>query len=160
MVNRRRHKELTREAECRRILKSHGPASFERISEALDRQFRTIHNRAQLLLGICGVLISASVLVTTGRLIGHHPEFVHQHVAGILLVVAGILEIGAAAIVVGGVLNIRWITQQPGEDLHDWVYSNLAYRDQKTLAYRWAIAFVLLSMLSYQTAIAIALLQL
>jgi hypothetical protein len=43
---------------------------FESISVAFDRQFTTLHNRAQLLLGICGVLISASVLVTAGRFIG------------------------------------------------------------------------------------------
>jgi len=150
---------LTREEECDRILREHGPADFERISIALDKQFRTIHNRAQLLLGVCGVLISASVLVTTGRLIGH-PEFSHQHFAGILLVVAGVLEIGAAAVVVGGVLNVRWITQQPGEDLRGWVFSNLLYRDRKTLAYRIAIILILLSMMSYQIAVAIALLQL
>lgn len=153
-------KSLTRDEECQRIVESHGPADFEHISEALDRQFRTIHNRAQLLLGVCGVLISASVVVTTGRLIGRTPEFRHQHAAGVLLVVAGLLEIAAAAVLVGGVLNVRWITQQPGEDLHAWVLSNLVYRDHKTLAYRLAVILVLLSMLSYQVAIAIAMLQL
>ena len=159
-IVRRANKGLTREEECERILKSHGPADFERISEALDRQFLTIHNRAQLLLGICGVLISASVVVTTGRLIGRRPEFSHQHIAGIMLVIAGILEIAAAGVVVGGVLHIRWSTQQPGADLAGWVCSNLAYRDKKTLAYRFAIALVLTSMISYQVAIAIAMLQL
>src|SRR5690242_2829653 len=68
-------KRLTRDEECDRIIEAHGPADFAGISEALDRQFRTIHNRAQLLLGICGVLISASVLVTTGRLIGGQANF-------------------------------------------------------------------------------------
>lgn len=153
-------KSLTRDEECERILKAHGPEDFERISIALDKQFRTIHNRAQLLLGICGVLISASVVVTTGRLIGGRTEFSHQHIAGTLLVIAGVLEIGAAAVVVGGVLNVRWITQQPGDDLRGWVFSNLLYRDRKTRAYRIAILLILLSMMSYQTAIAIALLQL
>jgi uncharacterized membrane protein YcjF (UPF0283 family) len=156
----RRSKELSREAECQRILTAHGPPNFERISEALDRQFNTINNRAQLLLGICGVLISASVVVTTGRLIGRRAEFAHQHLAGVLFVAAGILEIAAAAVVVGGVLHIRWITQQPEQDLHHWVHSTLIYRDRKTLAYRWAIVLVLLSMISYQVAISIALLQL
>ena len=66
----------------------------------------------------------------------------------------------AAGTVVGGVLNVRWITQQPGEDLHGWVFSNLVYRDRKTFAYRVAIALILLSMVSYQIAIAIAMLQL
>ena len=151
---------LTRKQECERILEAHGPADFERISEAFDRQFRTLHNRAQLILGVCGVLISASVLVTTGRLLAGRPSFAHQHLAGVILVIAGALEIAAAAVVVGGVLNIRWITQQPGGDLHAWVLTNLLYRDRKTRAYRVANLLVLLSMSSYQVAIAIVLLQL
>ena len=151
---------LTRQAECERILEAHGPNDFEPISRALDRQYRTIHNRAQLLLGVCGVLISASVVVTTGRIIGAHLGFEHQHAAGVLLVVAGLLDICGAAVTVGGVLNVRWITQQPGADLRGWVYANLVYRDRKTHAYRLAILLVLMSMACYQVAIAIVLLQL
>ena len=63
--------------------------------------------------------------------------------------------------VVAGVMNVRWITQQPGDDLRAWVISNLAYRDSKTLAYqRIGIMLVLLSLTTYQVAVAIALLQL
>jgi hypothetical protein len=153
-------KALTREQECERIVASYGPASFERISEALDRQFRTIHNRAQLLLGICGVLISGSVVVTAGRLIGGRAALQQHHAAGRLLIVAGVLDIMACGVLVGGVLDLRWITQQPGEDLPAWILSNLVYRDRKTAAYRVAIVLLLLSMMSYQIAIVIALLQL
>jgi hypothetical protein len=154
-----RYEKLSRDEECERILNVHGPGDFAAISTELNRQFATIHNRAQLLLGICGVLISASVLVTTGRLIGR-PQFLHQRFAGRLLVVAGLLEIAAAAVVVGGVLNVRWITQQPGGDLRAWVLSNLKYRDGKTRAYRLGLVLVLLSMVLYQTAVAVALIQL
>jgi hypothetical protein len=151
---------LTREEECERIVEVYGQSSFERISEALDRQFRTIHNRAQLLLGVCGVLISAGVLVTTGRLIGRSHELQHPGFASTVLIAAGVLEVAAAALLVGGVLNVRWITQQPGDDLQAWVLTNLDYRDRKTLAYRVACLLVLLSMACYQTAIAFALLEL
>jgi len=41
-----------------------------------------------------------------------------------------------------------------------WVLSNLLYRDRKTRAYRLAIVLILASMVSYQVAIAIAMLQL
>lgn len=153
-------KSLSREEECERIVKAHGPADFERISEALDKQFLTIHNRAQLILGICGVLISASVVVTAGRLIGARSDVEHGHTAGILLVIAGVLEIAASAVVVGWVLNIRWSTRQPGDDLSAWVRTNLVYRDRKTQAYRVATLLLLLSMVSYQVAIAIAIMQL
>jgi hypothetical protein len=69
------------------------------------------------------------------------------------------LEIGAAVVLVGGVLTVRWITQQPGADLRAWVLSNLAYRDRKTRAYHLAVALVLLAMVAYQTAIGVALAQ-
>jgi hypothetical protein len=153
-------KTLTRDQECDRILERYGATDFERISEALDRQFRTIHNHAQLLLTICGVLISASILVTTGRLIGGPAGFHHHYTAGIMLVTAGVLDIAAASVVIGTVLNIRWITRQPGDDLRSWVFSNLVYRDRKTRAYRVATVLILLSMMSHQVAIAIAMLQL
>jgi hypothetical protein len=151
---------MSREQECNRILGWHGPENFAGISEALDRQFRTIHNRAQLLLGICGVLISASVLVTTGRLIGRLLDLKQQHFVSILLASAGIMEITGAALIVGGVLDVRWITQQPGEDLRSWVMSNLEFRDRKTIFYRLAILLVLLSMISYQVAFVIAVFRL
>jgi hypothetical protein len=150
---------LNRDAECDRILQGFGTAAFDRISVALDRQFQTIHNRAQVILGICGVLISASVLVMAGRLIGR-TGLRHHYFPGIMLVVAGVMDISAAATVVAGVLNIRWMTQQPGGDLRAWVLSNLAYRDKKTRAYRFALVLVLLSMMAYQTAIAVTVLSL
>jgi hypothetical protein len=150
---------LTRDEECDRILESFGPR-FDLINEALDQQFRTIHNRSQVLLGICGILISASVVVTTGRIVIGRPAFLHQHVAGILLNAAGVMDMLAAAIVVGGVLRVRWLTEQPGASLRAWVLSTLAYRDRKTRTYRASIVLLLLAMLSYQVAVAIALSQL
>jgi hypothetical protein len=151
---------LSRVEECERIVEFYH-SDFEAISVALDRQFRTMHNRAQVLLAICGILISASVLVTTGKLIARPVSGLtgKPSVAGIVLVVAGMLEVAAAAVVVGGVMSVRWITQQPGTEVRAWVMSNLVYRDQKTDVYHVAVLLVLLSMLAYQTAITIALLQ-
>jgi hypothetical protein len=151
---------VTLAMECERILKVYGSGGYEQISVALDRQFSTLHNRAQLLLTICGVLISASVVVTTGRLLMASPRFTHQRFAGGLLALAGACEIAAAATIVGGVLQIRWITQQPGDDLPTWVSTNLIYRDRKTRAYRWATILVLYSMVAFQLATSLALLHL
>jgi hypothetical protein len=154
----RRFAALSREEECGRLLDVYA-GDFDRLSIALDRQFRTLHDRAQLILAICGILISASVLVTTGKLIGR-PTYEHQRLAGILLAGAGVMEIMAAAVVVGSVLRVRWISQQPGGDLRGWVLSNLAYRDAKTRSYRAAVLLVMLAMLSYTFAVSIALVQL
>jgi hypothetical protein len=149
---------LTREEECERILEHYGPEHFEKISDALDGQFRTIHNRAELLLGICGILISANVIVSTGRLL-REGDFAHQLAPRVFLAAAGALVMLAAGIVVGGVLRVRWITQQPGDDIRSWVMSNLAYRDAKTRSYRISTLLVLVAMASYEIAVALALTQ-
>lgn len=150
---------LTREEECDRILKTCGPDHTEKIFLVIDRQFRMLHNRAQVLLAICGVLLSTSVVLMTGKIISStHLE--HQAVIVPLLVAAGAAEIAAAAIVVGGVLRIRWTSQLPGDDVRGWVLHSLQYRDRKTTTYHTGIAVLLLSMLFFQTAATLAWVQL
>lgn len=150
---------LTREQECARILANHRPDDFDAIAATLDRQFRTIHDRAHVLLQICAMLVSATILVTTGKLIVTQITTHLQRVVGYLLVAAGALVITAAGVIVGGVLSIRWTTQHPGDDLGAWLMAVLRYRDGKTVAYRVSIALVLASVLAFQSAIAIALVQ-
>lgn len=127
--------------------------------EEIESQFATLHGRAQLLLGICGVLLTASVLITTGRIIGRG-TYMLARVAGWLLALAGLSDIAATAIIVGGVLHIRWLTQEPSDDLHGWMMRAIAHRDAKTRAYHAALAIVMLSMLFYQGAVLIVVLQL
>ena len=122
---------LTREQECERILQVCGPDDYEAVVRALDVQFRLLHNRAQVLLGICGVLLSTSVVLMTGKLIGP--------VIGALPVCAGAMGIAAAAIVVGGVLRIRWMTQLPGDGVPARIMTSLRLRDSKAYAYRASI---------------------
>src|SRR5262249_23698501 len=129
------------------------------IKRELEQQFATLHNRAQVLLGICGVLLTASVLITTGRIIGRG-DYALERAAGWLLALAGLCDIASTAIVVGGVLHIDWLTQAPGEDLRDWMMRAIAHRDTKTRAYHAALGGVMLSMLFYQAAVLIVVLQL
>lgn len=125
----------------------------------LEEQFKTLHGRAQVLLGICGVLITASVLITTGRIIGKG-SLTLAHAAGLFLALAGMCDLAATAIIVGGVLQIRWLTQSPGEDLRGWTMRAIAHRDAKTRAYHVALVITMLSMLFYQGAVLIAVVQL
>ena len=69
-------------------------------------------------------------------------------------------EGAAPGIKVGGVLNIRWLTQRPGEDARSWVSRAIAYRDRKRRIYHLALGLVMLSMLFYQAAVLIVVLQL
>lgn len=81
-------------------------------------------------------------------------------VAGWLLALAGLCDIMATAIIVGGVLHIRWLTQEPTEDLRTWMMRAIAHRDAKTRAYHAALIVVMLSMLFYQGAVLIVVFQL
>ena len=148
----------SRHDECDWLFELHRSEGPE-IGLDLERQFKTLHDRAQVLLAICGVLISASVIITTGRRVGGSTHAVHD-IAGWLLALAGFSDIAATSVIVAGVLSIRWLTQLPGEDLRTWVMRAIAHRDTKTRAYRVALRLVLLSMLFYQAAVLIVVLQL
>ncbi len=146
---------LTREEECARILAVCGPHDYEVAFRALDVQFKLLHARAQVLLGISGVLVSTSVLLMTGKIIVRS-VLLHERVISPLVMGAGAAAILSAAIVVSSVLRIRWMTQLPGGDLRAWIMTSLAYRDSKTNAYRIAIGTLLLSMVLFQAAAVVA----
>lgn len=149
---------LSREQECERILKACGAEPRE-VFFVLERQFRLLHNRAQVLLGICGVLVSTSIVLMTGKILGR-PRLAYHDIIIPLLVGAAAAEITAAAIVVGGVLRIRWITELAGDDIRAWVMTALGYRDSKASAYRASIIVLLFSMLLFQIAATLAWVQL
>lgn len=154
----RSYERLTHEQEAERILSVCGPDRYDQIVHALDVQFRLMHNRAQVLLAICGVLLSTSVVLMTGKIIGR-PEFVHREVIGTLLIGAGTSEIAAAAVIVGGVLSVRWSSQLPGDNMREWILTSLRYRDSKTNAYRVSTFLILLSMVLFQCAATVAWLE-
>lgn len=136
----------------------HG-SNAEEIRQELDDQFKTLHGRAQVLLGICGVLLTSSVLITTGRIIGRG-TLALARIAGWLLAFAGLCDITATAIIVGGVLHIRWLARAPDEDLRTWLIRAIAHRDAKTRAYHLALVVTMMSMALYQAAVLIVIFQL
>jgi hypothetical protein len=148
----------SRTEECDQLSELHRSDPLA-IKQEIAQQFTTLHGRAQVLLGICGVLLTASVLITTGRILGRG-SYTLARLAGGLLAVAGLCDIAATAICVGGVLHIRWLTQEHGENLRAWMMRAIAHRDTKTRAYHVALAVVMLSMLFYQAAVLIIVLQL
>lgn len=149
---RRRRRERRRRDECERILRIYGD-DFERLSVMLDRQFQMMHARAAVLLGICGVLISATSVLQLFMI--RRPARLEQ--AALLL--GGGMALLAATIIVVGVLRIRWITDQPGEDVPTWLLSNLSHRDRKTRAYHLGAAAMVVSMLLYELSVVSALLS-
>lgn len=142
---------LTRQQECERILRQYGTEKMDPIMSMLERQFGVLHNRTQVMLGLCGIVITTTGF--SGRIIAG------TNLAAQLLIINGIaLVLLAAAVVVWSVLHLRWLTQQPGDDLKTWLTTALAYRDRKTEAYRVGVGLLLGGLTMYVLAIAIMLL--
>ena len=136
---------LTRAQEAERILVHYG-GDFTAIMLMLERQFGVLHNRAQVLLTLCGIVISTTGF--SGRIIAGTNAFAQWM---IVFGVAFILL--SASVVVWGVLHLRWLTMQYGHDVRDWLNTSLTYRDGKTRAYRLAIILMLIGLVLYCGAI-------
>src|SRR5262245_22338995 len=141
-----------RRDECERILRIYGD-DYERLSIMLDRQFQMMHARASVLLGICGVLITTTSILQLFMI--SRPARLEQ----VALLLGGGMALLAATIIVVGVLRIRWITDQPGEDVSTWLFSNLSYRDRKTRAFHVGAAAMVVSMLLYELSVVSGLLS-
>jgi len=144
-----RHLDLAEEQ--RRILSTYG-GKLDPIMAMLERQFGVLHNRAQVLLTLCGIVISTTGF--SGRLIAGTNRLAQG------LIVAGLaLVLLSAAVVVWGVLHIRWLTVQSGDTVDQWLDTCLRYRDVKTKWYRVSILIMLLGLVLYGGAIAVMLLN-
>lgn len=143
---------LSREEEADRLLAAYGIDAFPAIMTMLERQFVVLHNRAQVALTLCGIIIS-----TTG--------FSGRNIAGTglaarVLIIAGIgLILVAAGTVVWGVLHLRWLSMQAGADTRAWLLTSLLYRDRKTKSYRVGVLLLLCGLTLYVGAIALMLLD-
>ncbi len=141
---------LRPQAEIDRIIGFYGE-DFATIMAMLERQFTVLHNRAQVLLTLCGIVISTTGF--SGRLIAG------TNFAAQLLIILGIaFVLLATAVVSWSVLHLRWLTMQPGDDLRAWLAASLGYRDYKTRCYRISLLVMIFGLALYCAAIAVMLL--
>jgi hypothetical protein len=143
---------LARESEADRILTHYGPDALGEIMAMLERQFMVLHHRAQVLLALCGIIVSTTGF--SGRNVAGTGPWAQRLIVG---GVGGVLL--AAALVCWGVLHLRWLTMQPGQDIRHWLITSLGYRDFKTQCYRIGLIVMLVSMAAYVGAILIMLLN-
>jgi len=143
-------KRITLDDECARIAREFD-SSFASTMTMLERQFTVLHNRAQLLLTLCGIVISTTGF--SGRVIAGT-----NSVAQWLIIVGIGLVLLSAVVVVSGVLHLRWLTLQPGENYVAWLHESLSYRDKKTGWYRAGIVLMLIGLTFYVAAISVMLL--
>lgn len=150
MVNFFKHgNSLNRSAECERIIREYN-GRFEPIMVMLERQFAVLHNRAQVLLTLCGIVISTTGF--SGRIIAGTNSLAQ------VLIIGGVgLVLIAAVVVSWGVLHLRWLTLQPGDTVDQWLAVSLSYRDFKTTAYRVSLVVLLIGLTLYCGAIAVML---
>ena len=142
---------LKREAETRRILDRYGD-DLPAIMAMLERQFGVLHNRAQVALGLAGIVVSTTGF--SGRLVAG------TNTLSQLLIISGLtLILLSAAVVVYGVLHLRWLTMQGGDSTAAWLVTSLRYRDRKTSAYRVGVIILLVGLVLYGGALAVTLLN-
>lgn len=140
---------LTREQEAGRIIHEY-QGNLPRIMEMLERQFGVLHGRAQVLLTLCGIVISTTGF--SGRIIAGTNELAQAFIiSGVALILL------SAAVVCYMVLHLRWLTLQAGENVQTWLLTSLRYRDLKTKSYRVALLIMIAGLASYCIAIAIML---
>jgi steroid 5-alpha reductase family enzyme len=140
---------LSLQEEADRILVEYGEAIPE-IMQMLERQFAVLHNRAQVLLTLCGIVISTTGF--SGRLVAGTNEIAQASI------ITGVGLILLAAIVCSwGVLHLRWLTMQRGETVRAWLLTSLRYRNVKTTSYRVAVIIMLVGLSTYCVALAIML---
>lgn len=144
---------LTTEQEYDRIMQVYGKESQRGALDLLERQLNTLTQRAQMLLGLCGIVITVTGF--SGRIIAGTSRIAQ------VMIVSGVgITLLAASLVVGGVMRLHWISQQPPMgDLPQLIRTTLAYRDRKMRFYHAAVYVLLLGLTCYVIAIAIMLLN-
>lgn len=136
----------TRSEEIDRILKLTG-ADTERAFGLVERQLSVLVLRTQVMLSLSGIVITVTGF--SGKAIAQTNELARTLVsAGILIVLA------AAATAIGGVLRLKWLTQELGEDLRQTLDRMLRVRDEKSKFLSAALVLFIVGFSCYCVAIA------
>lgn len=140
----------SRQAEVDRLIRIYGQEDQRSIMEVVERQYMVLHHRSQVLLGLAGIVITTTGF--SGRLIAGTNDLAKW------LIICGVaLVMLAAATVCLGVLHLRWLTQQPGDDIRSWLSRAISYRDRKTRFYRVAIVITMIGLCLYVASIFVML---
>jgi hypothetical protein len=137
-------------AETAAVLRIAGDPRTDRALAGLARQHRALDHRGEVQLALSGILITCASIVT---------RLTASELVCVFVLIGSLFALGSATVVVTGVLRVRWLTQQGGEKLDEWIAAALEIRDAKTRAYHRASAILFVSLLFYQASIALALLE-
>ena len=116
----------------------------------LERQFSTLHNRAQVLFSFCGIVVTVTGF--SGRLIAG------TNAAAQAFIVAGLAVVVATAFYMfHSVMTLRWATQRLDTSPERTVRRILKRRNIKTRAYKRGGYLLFTGLILYSIAIAIML---
>lgn len=119
--------------------------------ELVQGQLSVLVLRTQVMLSLSGIVITVTGF--SGRAIAQTSELARVLVAsGILIVLA------AAAVAIGGVLRLRWLTQELGDDFEQTLVRMLSMRDRKSKFLTAALLLFVVGFACYCVAIALMLL--
>jgi hypothetical protein len=135
-----RHDEVTR---ILSLTKGDPQAAFQ----VVERQLSVLVLRTQVMLSLSGIVITVTGF--SGRTIAQTSELARALIsAGILIVLA------AAATGIGGVLRLRWLTQELTDDVRETLTRMLDIRDRKSRFLSAALLLFLVGFGCYCVAIA------
>jgi hypothetical protein len=135
--------------EVKRIL-SLAKGDPARAFDIVERQFSVLVLRTQVMLSLSGIVITVTGF--SGRTIAQTSVVARSLVAaGIIIVLA------AAATAIGGVLRLRWLTQEVTDDLEVTLARMLELRDRKGRFLGAALTLFVIGFACYCFAIALML---
>ena len=139
----------TRDQEIDRIL--HLVRGDEaRAFEMLERQLNVLVLRTQVMLSLSGIVITVTGF--SGRTIAQTSELARNLVATGIMVV-----LGAAGVAIGGVLRLKWLTQEMSDDTEQTLHRMLDMRDQKARYLNASLLIFMVGFACYCIAIALML---
>ncbi len=92
--------------------------------QVIERQLGVVVLRTQVLLSLCGIVITVTGF--SGRAIAGT-----SYSARLCISIGIFVVLAAAAVAIGGVLRLRWLTQVATNDAHETVSRAIAIRDAK-----------------------------
>jgi hypothetical protein len=135
--------------EVQRILKlAEGNAA--KAFDLVEKQLSVLVLRTQVMLSLSGIVITVTGF--SGRTIAQTSELARNLVASGIVIV-----LGAAAVAIGGVLRLRWLTQEMTDDTEATLMRMLDMRDQKSRYLNTALVLFVAGFACYCIAIALML---
>ena len=119
--------------------------------ELVQSQLSVLVLRTQVMLSLSGIVITVTGF--SGRAIAQTSELARNLVASGIVIV-----LGAAGVAIGGVLRLKWLTQQMTDDTEATLVGMLDMRDQKSRYLNVALLLFMVGFACYCVSIALMLL--